>query len=98
MRVSSLTWPPLTGTLKSTRTSTRFPAQSRSCTVFLAKLMRRSGQLQQRIDDAIGEAPLVVVPRQHLHHVVLHDVRQHGVEHAARGIADDVVRDDRVGA
>ena len=39
MRVASVTSPSLVGTLKSTRTNTRLPAQSRCCTVFLAKLM-----------------------------------------------------------
>src|ERR1044071_5712770 len=97
MRVSSVTAPPLTGTLKSTRISTRFPAQSRSCTVRLAKLIA-SGELEQCVDDAVREAPLVVVPRQHLDHVARHDVRGQRVEHAARGVADDVVGDDGVGA
>src|SRR5262245_11347760 len=98
MRVSSLTSPSATGTLKSTRTSTRFPAQSRSCTVRFAKLTSRSGELEERIHDAVRKAPLVVIPGQHLDHVALHDVRGQRVEHAARGVADDVVGDDRVGA
>src|SRR6185503_11844669 len=98
MRVSSVTAPPLTGTLKSTRMSTRFPLQSRSTTVRLAKLTTRSVELHQRVHDAVREAPLVVVPGQHLDHVALHDVRGQRIEHAARGIPDDVVGDDRVGA
>src|ERR1041385_7284087 len=83
MRVSSVTAPPATGTLKSARTSTRRPRQSRSFTVFFAKgfgelcvpliagsaCRRNRGHLEQRVDDAVRETPLVVVPRQHLDEV-----------------------------
>src|SRR5262252_4408663 len=99
MRVSSVTAPSDTGTLKSTRTSTRFPAQSRSCTVRLAKLtaaFSRLGELEERVHDAVRETPLVVVPRQHLDHVALHDARGERVEDAARRVAHDVDRDDGV--
>src|ERR1044072_159605 len=104
MRVSWVTAPPLTGTLKSPRTSTRLPAQSRCWTVFFAnvtgapsgRMASSSGELEQRVDDAVRETPLVVVPRQDLHQVTLHNVRGQGIDDAARRIADDVVRHDRV--
>src|SRR5687768_18480758 len=78
MRVSSPMTPPLSGTLKSTRTKTRRPPRS-SCSIdFLATvrlvtvLEAFENDLLQQVDAAVRVAPLVVVPREDLHEVAVH--------------------------
>ena len=80
MRVSSPMTPPLSGTLKSTRMKTRRPFRLRSRIVRLprhqpATLQTARYDLTQQVDAAVRVAPLVVVPRQHLHEVAVHHLR-----------------------
>src|SRR5262245_12466622 len=97
MRVSSPTAPFLIGTLKSTRTSTRRPAGSRSRTDCLwSGVTFRSGQLQQRIHDPLRKPPLVVVPGEHLDQGAVEHGGREGVEHAAVRVANDVAGNDRI--
>src|SRR5258706_2095010 len=104
MRVSSETSAFLRGTLKSTRTSTRRPAGSRSRTVFLRFAVTTpttgppSRHLEERVHHPVRETPFVVVPGEHLHQMSFHHVRGERLEHAAVRVADHVDRDDRVGA
>src|SRR6185437_11527817 len=70
-RVSSLTLPSCSGTLKSTRTSARLPFTSTPSSVrkpsvtgiVLAQLAQRHGD----VGHPRGETPLVVVPAEHPH-------------------------------
>ena len=50
-----------------------------------------------QVDEACGVAPLVVVPAEDLDHPAGR-LGQARVEHARRRVADDVGRDDRIGA
>ena len=91
--MSSVIAPFLIGTLKSTRTKTRLPVRSRSVT--------RTGHLQpllaeeaQQVDAAARIAPLVVVPRQDLHEVAVHDAGVRRVEDRRVGVAAEVDRDE----
>src|SRR5580698_7519843 len=86
MRDTSATSPSCIGTLRSTRTSTRLPFTSAS--LRLRKLMAlSSGEFPHRdrgIDHAVGEPPLVVVPRHYanqraVHHLGLIHVEDRGV-------------------
>src|SRR4051794_3117888 len=100
MRASSATSPSLSGTLKSTRTSTRSPGLiSRSRSVFLprptAALNALSQDLLGKVHDAVRVAPLVVVPGADLHQIA-DDHRHPGVEDRRVRRLDDVARDDRV--
>src|SRR5438094_5418176 len=106
MRVSSATFPFLSGTLKSTRTSTRFPCGSRSRIVRLVKARvaevtsgRDGGGETLRdvcrdVGDAAGVAPLVVVPRDDLDHVAEDDRVERG-EDARSRVAPQIARDQR---
>src|SRR2546429_8346012 len=97
MRVSSATFPFLSGTLKSTRTSTRFPCGSRSRIVRLVKARvaevtsgRDGGGETLRdvcrdVGDAAGVAPLVVVPRDDPDHVAQDERVGRGGEARTRG-------------
>ena len=100
---------PSSGTLKSTRTSTRCPlATSRSRTRPLAERRIRgarvaaSGDRRARqhplgqVDDAVRVAPLVVVPGDDLHELAVDHHRQRRVEDRRVRRGDDVGRDDRV--
>src|SRR5262245_22696968 len=96
MRVVSATLPFSTGTLRSTRTSTRLPLTSAPSSVWNMSAARarghanrnhrnRSGQLAHRnrgVDHAIGEAPLVIVPRHHSHQRAVHHL---GLVHGEYG-------------
>ena len=79
MRVPSVTTPFSTGTLRSARTSTRLPFTSAWSRVRNAVIIRSgsavSDQLAHRhggVRHAVGEAPLVVVPRHHAHQRAIH--------------------------
>src|SRR5262245_55258620 len=87
MRVSSEIRPSFSGTLKSTRTKTRFPLRSRSridsfamaiAAADRAELQALFDELSQEIDAAVRIAPLVVVPREDLHEIAVHHL---GVRH-----------------
>src|SRR6478609_4689826 len=107
IRVSSVTriLPPRTsvGTLKSTRTSTRFPRTSRSRTETFAIIYSCSArewplfsQHFHQLDAAIAVAPLVVIPADHLHETIAHRQRQFAIEDAGMRIADDVLGNERL--
>src|SRR6478736_6540747 len=95
IRVSSVTTPLLIGTLKSTRMKTRSPRRSRSFIEYFAT--RATLQLLQQINAAVGIAPLVVVPRHHLHEVAVHDLRVGRINDRRVRIAAEVDRDQRFG-
>ena len=96
MRVSSATCrrASSSGTLKSTRTSTRRPSTSRSSSVLHAQ--PPTGPSATRSTSAVGVAPLVVVPGDDLHHRPVHHRRQLRVDDRGVRRLDDVGRDDRV--
>src|SRR5213593_329786 len=99
MRMSSATWPSLSGTLKSTRVRTRLPAGSRWRSVFLRKLT--AGPLrhhEQRVDHPLRESPFVVVPRERLDQRPVEHAGRQRIEHAAGGIPDHVRGDDWIDA
>src|SRR3954467_1151943 len=81
MRASLVTLPPSTGTFRSSRIRTRLPARSWSAmrSTFTARALRGPGPGDGRVEHAIGEAPLVVVPRAHLDQRAFADARQGGV-------------------
>src|SRR6185437_3531841 len=86
------------GTLRSDRTSTRRPLTSMSsmlCMLGQSFLESRRDERGQ-VDEAVGEAPLVVVTAEHLDLVAAHHHGQLRVEGAGGGRADDVGRDDLV--
>src|SRR5438105_13454385 len=101
--VSSVTrtLPPRTsiGTLKSTRTSTRFPRTSTSRRVSFAILTLTLARALlskhlEHFDAAIAVAPLVVVPADHFHETIAEHDRQFAIEDARVWIADDILRDE----
>src|SRR6516165_8781231 len=103
MRRSSETAPSfVSGTLKSTRTSTLRPLRSRSRIVCLGNGVilpgsAQSGHPGDQVGGAAGVAPLVVVPGDGLDQVAADDQRLVGREDARVRVADDVARDQRVG-
>src|SRR5690606_37727732 len=102
MRPSSVIVSPSSGTLRSARTRTRRPLTSRSSSLrnsvpFVAlsdDLQVRAHQLDE-VDEAVGVAPLVVVPADDLD-LVADDLGEAGVEDAGGRVGDDVGGDDRV--
>src|SRR5882672_11157418 len=84
------------GTLRSDRTSTRRPLTSMSSMLSMLLRSLKAGRDERgQVDEAVGVAPLVVVPAEDLHLVAVgHGDRR--VERAGRGRADDVGRDDLV--
>src|SRR4249919_2389563 len=105
MRESSETLPSASGTLKSTRTKTRFPATSTSRIVSLsmaASVPRPSGgdgqtgrHVGDEVRDAAAVAPLVVVPGDHLDHVPAEDHGRLGVDDRGARVALEVHRHER---
>src|SRR5262245_52490496 len=105
MRRSSSILPSRNGTLKSTRTSTRWPRSTRrssSVGTFMTvwgrdvdgrRLLRADEG--DEVDQPVRVAPLVVVPAEHLHQVVGGHGVACGVD-ARRRVADDVGRDERL--
>src|SRR5689334_5220076 len=81
MRASLVTRPSSTGTLRSSRISTRLPA--RSWSAIRSTFMRRSsgglGPGECGVEHAIAEAPFVVVPRAHLDEIAFDDARHGGI-------------------
>src|SRR5579859_3712426 len=70
MRVSSVTTPSLSGTLKSTRINTRFPRKSKSLIVSLFMSLEFARHQLDQIPATARIAPFVVVPSQHFHTLV----------------------------
>ena len=99
IRPSSVIVPsPSSGTFRSARTSTRLPAGHPAASdgrrVPGPRSERRADERDQ-VDQAVGVAPLVVVPADDLD-LVADDLGQAGVEDAGRRVGDDVGGDDRV--
>src|SRR5690348_8506817 len=80
MRASLVTLPSATGTFRSSRISTRLPFRSRSvilsmftpailAELYCSPVKRLLGvpEGDRGIEHAVAEAPLVVVPAEHLH-------------------------------
>src|ERR1044071_8474299 len=107
IRVSSVTrtLPPRTsvGTLKSTRTSTRFPRTSRSRTESFAIICSSScscwrsvSQHFHQLHATIAVAPLIVIPADHFYETIADHERQLAVEDAGMRIANDVLGNERL--
>src|SRR6476469_6118399 len=107
IRVSSVTriLPPRTsvGTLKSTRTSTRFPRTSRSRTETLAIFCSRSCSCARSVNQhfhhlhaSIAVAPLIIIPADHFYEAVADGQGQLAIEDAGVRIANDVLRNERL--
>src|ERR1700730_7234158 len=85
IRVSSVTTPSFSGTLKSTRRNTRLPRRSRSLIVSLAIIRNPQRNLKfcghefNQVAAAAGIAPFVVIPRQHFHAAVPNYFRVSGI-------------------
>src|SRR4029077_4785112 len=95
--------PPRTsvGTLKSTRTSTRFPRTPRSRTETLASLYscscaRSVSQHFHQLHAAIAVAPFVIIPADHFYEPVTAHQCQLAVQNAGVRIANDVLRNERL--
>src|SRR3972149_12211475 len=98
MRVSSVTLPPLMGTLKSTRTRTCQPDTSTSRTVFLfmaASRLELLGHDRREIRRAARVGPLVVVPGNDLDHRSAQDHRRKAIHDRGARIALEVDRHQR---
>src|SRR5665213_4545183 len=101
MRVASDTTPFSTGTLRSTRISTRLPFTSAWSRVLKALMSgpgsaRSLKQLAHRhggVGHAVGEAPLVVIPRHHAHQRAVHHLGLIHVEDRRVRVVVEVDRD-----
>src|SRR4051812_1788485 len=96
MRPSSVTSPSFNGTFRSQRTRTRLPLTP--CLISSSSVrtvLQGRADEQAEVDEAVGVAPLVVVPADDLH-LVADDLGQLGVEDAGVRVGDDVGADDRV--
>src|SRR5436190_18999647 len=98
MRVSSLTFPSLTGTLKSTRIRTRLPWRSRSRTesLVIGRLPHLRDHHLRQLRHAAGVAPLVVVPADELEEVLVELDAAARVEDREAADVDEVAGDDLV--
>src|SRR5690349_2296180 len=93
-RPSSVMRRPSSGTFRSDRTSTRLPRTSpRASRVELTS--ERGADEGRQVDQAVGVAPLVVVPADHLNLVAVGQGAA-GVDRAGGGPGDDVGADDLV--
>src|SRR5690606_6606032 len=95
MRPSSVMVLPSRGTLRSARTSTRrpeTPSFRSSSSVFI----RLGADQLDEADQAVGEAPLVVVPADDLDLVPVDHLGQLTVDDAGVRVGLDVLGDDRV--
>src|SRR5210317_544900 len=84
MRASLVTTPSATGTFRSSRIRTRLPARSRSDILVMAMPRSSCGllcvdQRDGRVEHAVREAPLVVVPRDDLNAGAVNDLGQRRV-------------------
>ena len=101
IRPSSVIVLPSSGTFRSDRTSTRLPRRSPSARPSMPvtsgrATSERGADVDDQVGEAVGVAPLVVVPADDLDLVADH-LGQRGVEDAGRRVGDDVGGDDRVG-
>src|SRR5213075_1117006 len=96
-------------TLRSERMKTRLPRRSTSVMRLNLMTSRRTGLFDRGeradfgehrgdVEHPVGEAPLVVVPRVHLHQVAFGDLGERGLEDRAGGIVIEVRGDERLGA
>src|SRR6185436_13874691 len=103
MRVSSPTRPSFSGTLKSTRMNARSPRRSRSRIESFAnaKILRFSKSSPddhaKQVDAPARVPPLVVVPRQDLHEIAVHDFRVRRVDNRGIRVALEVDGDELLG-
>src|SRR5690348_16913464 len=98
MRASLVTLPSLTGTFRSSRIRTRFPARSWSTmrSTFMTRSLRRFRPGDRGVQHAVREAPLVVVPGADLDQRAFRHAR-HGRVVGRRGRVVVVVdRDERL--
>src|ERR1700761_5457932 len=97
MRASLPTSPSRIGTFKSSRISTRWFARSKPdiFVTFTANSSRGLRPRQGRVEHAVGEAPLVVIPREHLHQRAVDDLRQRGIEDRRVRIMVEIARYQR---
>ena len=96
IRPSSVIVSPSSGTLRSDRTRTRLPRDVPEVVDCLIATVTASEPTSvDEVDEAVGVAPLVVVPADDLD-LVADDLGQPGVEDARRRVGDDVAGDDRV--
>src|SRR4051794_28812230 len=97
MRASLVTTPSCTGTFKSSLIRTRLPRRSVSVmrNTFMAFVSGRLRPGDGRVQHAIREAPLVVVPPAHLHQRAVHYLRERGIERGGMRIVVEVHRDER---
>src|SRR5436190_7609209 len=101
IRESSVTLQSASGTLKSTRTKTRFPATSTSRMVSLSiggsgGDGQTGGDEGDQVGDPAAIAPFVVVPGDHLDHRAAEDHRRLGVDDRAPAVALEVHRHERL--
>src|SRR5689334_8411422 len=98
MRASLVTAPFCTGTFKSSLIRTRLPRRSVSVirSTFILSYSRLGlGPRDGRIEHAVREAPLVVVPRADLHERAVDDLGQRGIKRRGMRIVVEVDRDER---
>ena len=88
MRIGSATWPSPRGTLKSTRTSARWPSSPSGGSDSRARLPELSPDMLYEIDAACRIPHLVVVPGGDVDQRSLDHVGDHAVDGAGMKIAD----------
>src|SRR5688572_8114592 len=101
MRVSSVTVPSASGTLRSTRTSARLPSsaaggRSRRRRFFNPASPLEASDVRQQVHAAGRVADLVVVPGRDVHERAVDDVRGHGVYDAGVQTPDVIGRHERL--
>src|SRR5438128_7466302 len=98
MRVASVMRPPSRGTFRSARMKTRRPAMSTSSSDRTPPLDLAEAPAHQERDVAhpVREAPLVVVPGEHLAEGLVHHARELGVEDGGVGRAVEVRGHERL--
>src|ERR1700730_12342166 len=95
MRRSLVTLPASSsGTLKSTRTSTRLPFRSFSSDRVFLPMSSLADHVPQQIDTAVRVAPFVVVPAHQFEEAVIQTDAGTGLEDAGVVIVHEVAGDD----
>src|SRR5262249_9144507 len=96
MRVSSVTVPSRSGTLKSTRINTRLPGKSRSEMESLFTILSQGlphNELDQ-VAEPHAEAPFVVVPREDFQHPVPDRFCQRAVDYGRMRVVEKIGRNE----